>query len=104
MSVWRSTQADIRVGDQAPVPVDYIGMAALADPDLRDDVPDELKIDLGHADARIATVARERQRNIGLRLAAEIDRSVIDLVRHRIDELGLARNIQSTADDVHGNA
>ena len=69
--------------DQPAVAVDDIGLPALADLDLRDHVPDEFEVDLGNADAGSAARAGQRQGHIGLGLAAEIDRAVIDLVRRR---------------------
>ena len=68
--------------DQPAVAVDHIGVAVLADLDLRDHVPDQLEIDLGDADAGLAPRAGERERHVGLGFAAEIDRAVIDLVGH----------------------
>ncbi len=66
--------------DQAPSRADHIGVAALADLDLRDHVPDQFQIDLGDADAGVLAGAGQRQRHIGLGLPAEINRPVIDLV------------------------
>ncbi len=88
--------------DEAAVGIDHIGAAALADLDLRHHVPDQLEIDLRDAHPGIAPRAGERQRHIGLGLAAEIDRPVIDLVRHGLGEFRLGRIVDAAADHVHG--
>src|SRR5437660_7302616 len=59
--------------DQPSLRVDHIGVAALADLDLRDHVPDQLEIDLGDAHAGVAPRAGNGQRHIRLGFAAEID-------------------------------
>ena len=44
-------QADVGMRDQAALGIDHIGVAVLAHFDLRNDVPDELEVDLRDADA-----------------------------------------------------
>ena len=44
------------MGDEAAVAVDDIGLAMLADLDLRHHVPDEFEIDLGDRDAGVLRV------------------------------------------------
>ena len=95
-------QADIGMGDETAAGVDDKGAAVDADLDLRHHVPDQLEIDLRDADAGITPRAGERDRHIGLGLAAEIDRSVIDLVGHRLLEFRLVGIIDAAADHVHG--
>ena len=95
-------QADVGMRDEAALRVDHVGLAVLADLDLRDHVPDQLEIDLGDADAGIAPRAGERQRHVGLGFAAEIDRAVIDLLGHRLGELRLLGEIGLARDHVHG--
>ena len=90
------------MGDQPPLRSDHIGVAALADLDLRDHVPDELEVDLGDADAGVAPRAGDRERHVGLGLAAEVDRAVIDLLRHRLGEFRVLRQVEPAADHVHG--
>jgi len=46
--------------DQATLCVDHVGLAALTDFDLGDDVPDQLEIDFRDADAGVTTRAGER--------------------------------------------
>ncbi len=94
-------EADVRMRDQAAVAVDDIGDAALADLDLRDHVPDQLEIDLGDAHAGVAAGAGERQRHVRLGLAAEVDRAVIDLLRHRFGELGGLRIVGLRGAEIH---
>ena len=90
--------------DQAALRVDHVGVAALADLDLRDHVPDQLEIDLGDAHAGVASRAGNGERHVRLGFAAEIDRSVIDLARCRFRELGIIGKIGAAADHVHGQA
>ena len=95
-------EADVRMRDQPPLPVDDIGLTTLADLDLGDNVPDQLEIDLGDGDAGIAPRAGERQRHVGFQLAPEIDRAVIDLVGDGLGEFRVFRVIDLAADNVHG--
>ena len=75
-------QTDVRMSDQPTLLVDDIDLPALANLDLRDDIPDEREIDLGNAHACVAPRAGERDRHIGLGLVTKIDWAVIDLARH----------------------
>ncbi len=88
--------------DQPSLRVDDIGVAALADLDLRDHVPDELEIDFRDAHTRVAPRAGDGQRHVRLGFAAEIDRPVIDLARHRFRELGIVGEVGAAGDHVHG--
>ena len=97
-------QANVRMRNQSSLSADDIGMSALADLDLRNHVPDQLQIDFGDADPGILAGAGQRQRHIGLGLAAEIYRTVIDLVRHRFGELRIFGKIEPAIDHVHGQA
>src|SRR5262249_13771205 len=69
-------EADIGMRDQSSLRVDDVGMAALADLDLRDHIPDELEIDFGDAHTGVAPGAGNGQRHVRLGFAAEIDRAV----------------------------
>ena len=97
-------EADVGMRDEAALRADHIGVALLADLDLRDHVPNQLEVDLGDADPGVAARARDRERHVGLGLAAEIDRAVIDLLRDRFGELRVLRQIEPAADHVHGEA
>ena len=88
---------------QAAHAVDDIGVAVLADLDLRDHVQDQLEIDLGNRDAAAAAM-RHRHGEVGLALLAEIDRPEIDLVGLRFDEGGFGRAVGAAADHVHAEA
>jgi hypothetical protein len=46
--------------------------------------------------------AGERQRHVGLGFAAEIDRAVVDLVRHGLGEARLLGHVVAAADHFHG--
>ena len=48
-------QADVGMGDEPPCCIDYVRPSALADFDLGYHVPDEFEIDLGNADAGVAS-------------------------------------------------
>src|SRR5262245_13618951 len=65
--------------NQPPVGIDHPRLTVLADLH-RDRVPELLEADLGHADAGILPLAGEREPHVGLGLAAEIDRPVMDPV------------------------
>ena len=88
--------------DQPAAAVDHEGLALLADLDLRDHVPDELQVHLGDADAGVAPRAGHGERHVGLGLAAEIDRAVVDFLCHRFGELRVLGEIGADADRVHG--
>ena len=68
---------------QSAAPVDDIGIAALADLQRGDDIPDQLQIDLGDGDTGIPAVARHRQGHVRLGFLAEIDRAEPDALRLR---------------------
>ncbi len=90
--------------DEASLRVHHVGLAALANLDLGDDVPDQLQVDFSDADAGVATRAGKRQRHVRFGLAAEIDRAVIDLVFHRLGELRLLGQVETAADHIHRQA
>ena len=92
------------MGDEPPPPIHHIGVAALADLQRRDDVPDQLQIDLGDSDAGVAAVARHCQCHIRLGFLAEIDRAEPDAVCLGFDEGRALREIRLAADRVHRQA
>ena len=79
-------------------------MTALADLDLRDDVPDQLEIDLRDTHPGVTPGAGNRERHVGLGLAAEIDRAVVDFMGDRLGELRILGIVGVAADHVHGKA
>src|SRR5262245_7516303 len=87
--------------DQATLRVDDIDIPTFADPDLRDDIPNEAKVDLSNADASFATRAGERDGHVGLGRVTKIDRAVVRLVRHGLDKAPLLRAIGLGDDHVH---
>ncbi len=95
-------QTDIGMRDQPTSRADNIGVAALADLDLGNHVPDQLEVDLGNADAGILAGAGQRQRHVGLGLPAEINRPVIDLVGDGFGEFRILGEIEPAVDHVHG--
>ena len=95
-------QADVGMRDQAALRADHIGMAVLADLDLRNHVPDQLQIDLGDADAGVLAGAGQRQRHVGLGFPAEIHRPVIDLVGDGLGEFRILGKVEAGVDHVHG--
>jgi hypothetical protein len=87
--------------DQPPLRVYHIGMAALAHFDLRDHVPDQLEVHLGHTHPGVAPGTGYRQRHVRLGFTPEIDRPVINLARHRFRELRIVGEVGAAADHVH---
>ena len=94
-------QRYVGMGHETAQPVDDVGVAVLADLDLRDHVLDQLQVDLGHRDAAVAAAMRHRHRQIGLALLAEIDRPEIGLVGRGLLEGGLGRAVDVAAHHVH---
>ncbi len=97
-------QADVGMRDQASSRAHHVGVAVLADLDLRHHVPDQFQVDLGNADAGVLAGTGQRQRHIGLGLPAEIDRPIIDLVGDGFGELCILGKIEAGVHDVHGKA
>ena len=79
-------EADVGMRDQAAGGVDHIGASVAGELDLGEHVPDQFQIDLGDAHPGVAPRAGKRQCHVRLGFAAEIDRAVIHLVRHRLGE------------------
>ena len=90
------------MGDQPAGGIDHVSAAVAGELDLGENVPDQLQIDLGDAHAGVAPRAGERQRHVRLGFAAEIDRAVIDLVRHRFGEGRILGDVIAAADHFHG--
>ena len=97
-------QADVRVGDQPAAPIDDIGIAALADLQTGDDIPDQLEVDLGDGDPGVAPGARDGEGHIRFRFLAEIDRAEPHLVGARLAEGRRLGQILAAADDIHRQA
>ncbi len=87
--------------DQPALRAHHIGMAVLADLDVGDHVPDQLQIDFGDGNAGVLAGAGQRQRHVGLGLAAEIDRPVIDLVGDGLGEFRILGEVEAAVDHVH---
>ena len=94
-------EADVGMGYEAAARVDDVCVAALAHPDLRDHLPDQLEVHLRDADAGLAPRAGERQRHVRLRLPPEVDRAVVGLPRSGLRELRLLREVDPAPDQVH---
>ena len=92
------------MSNQPPLRADYIGVAVLADPDLGDNVPDQLQIDFRNADASVLAGAGDSERHVRLGLAAEVDRAVIDLVGDGLGELGGLRIVGLCRAEIHDEA
>ena len=92
------------MSDQAPSRIDHIGLAVFANLDLRDDVPDELKIDFRDAHTGVASRTGERQRHVRLGFPAKINRTVVDLVFNGFGKLRLFGQVESAAYNVHSQA
>ncbi len=89
------------MGDQPAALVDDIGIAALADLQPGDDVPDQFQIDLGDGDPGLLALAPHRQRQVRLGFLAEVDRAEPDAVGFGLGEGGALREIRRAADHVH---
>ena len=88
--------------NQPSLGADDIGMPTLADLDLRNYVPDQLQIDLGNADPGILAGAGQRQRHVGLGLAAEINRAIVDLAGDGFGEFRILGKVEPAVDHIHG--
>ena len=97
-------EADVRVRDEDALAVEHEGVAGLADLDLRDDVPDEFQVHLGHGDAGALAAPGHRDRHVGLRFLPEVHRPVVDLPGFGLEKLRLEREIGLAAGDVHREA
>ena len=95
-------EADVGMGDQPAGGIDHVSAAVAGELDLGENVPDQLQIDLGDAHPGIAPRAGERQRHVRLGFAPEIDRPVINLVRHRFGEGRILGDVIAAADHFHG--
>ena len=89
--------------------IDHIGDAVLADFHLRHQVPDQLEIDVGDAHPRVPACAGKRNCHIRLRWflprsrfrAEEINRTVVDLLGHRLGEFRVLRIVGLGPDHIH---
>src|SRR5262245_35857869 len=88
--------------DEPALRIHHVGLSALTNFDLRYDVPNQLEVDFSHTDASVAPRTGKGQGHVRLRLAPEIDRAVVDLVRHCFEEFRLLGEIGLTADHIHG--
>ena len=84
--------------DQPAPVIDDICLAALADLDLRHDVPDELEVDLGDAD--IVARAAQRDGHVGFGVAPKTDGPVVRPVCARRGEPRILRQVGAAADAV----
>jgi hypothetical protein len=97
-------QADVGMRNQPPLRADHIGVAVLADPDLGDNVPDQLQIDFRNADAGVLAGAGDSECHVRLGLSVKVHRPVIDLVREGFGEFRLVRKIDAAVDHIYGDA
>ena len=91
------------MGDQLAPAVHDVRVAGGPDPDLGDDVPDELEVDLGDGHARVAA-AGDRQGEVGLGLLPEVHGAEVGPARTRFLEARIGGEIGLAADHVHGEA
>src|SRR5262249_56416365 len=88
------------MSDEAAYPIHDVGMAMLANLDLRDDVPDEFEVDLRDADPGVTTIAGQCKGHVWFRFRAKIDRTVIGLVSHCLDEFRVLGDVDVAVDHV----
>ena len=80
--------------------VNNIGLAAFADLNLRNNIPNECEIHLPDDNAVFRSNAGHGYRHIRLRFIDEIDWPIIDFVGHGLNECGLLRMIGVARDDI----
>src|SRR5205823_2777089 len=79
------------MGDQPAARIDDVGIARLPDPDLRDDVPNRLQVDLGYGDSCTVTGLRQGHGHVRLRPVAEVRRAKVDRASLYLPEYRLLR-------------
>ena len=94
-------QADVGVGDEEALAVDDVGLALVADLDPRDDVPDELEVDVGNRHRSAVAAGADRNRHVRLGFLAEVHRPEPGLAALRIAKRRLLRAILARPGDVH---
>jgi hypothetical protein len=94
-------ERDVGIGDEEAALVDDVGLALFADADARDDVPDELEVDVCDRDRTVVDAGPDRDRHVGLGLLAEIDRAEPRLPAARLAERRLLRAVLAGLDAVH---
>jgi hypothetical protein len=92
------------VSDQTAQRVDHVRVPRLADPDLGDDVPDDLEVDLGGRHLGAGLPRRHRDDHVGLGLVPEVHGTEVRRPRPGLGELGRLRRVLLTADRVQGDA
>ena len=93
-------ETDVRVGDQLAPAVDDVGAPGSPDPDLGNDVPDELEIDLGDRHPGLAPTG-DRKAEIRLGFLPEVHRPEVGPPRPRLIEPRVVREIGLAAHHVH---
>ena len=86
-------EADVGIGDEEAVAVDDVGLALVADLDPRDDVPDELEIDVGDRHRPVVAARAKRNRHVRLGLLAEVHRPEPGLAALRVAKRRLLRAV-----------
>src|SRR6516164_1513705 len=90
-------QADVWMGDQVTGIVDDHGIAGATDPDCRNDIPDQLEIDIGNGNSRGRKVAGDGDPHIGLGPVLILNGTVPDLVGTRPDDRGIRGHVDASA-------
>src|SRR6478752_7258997 len=88
--------------DDASLRINNVSDAVLADLGLSHNVPHWLKIELDNAHASVPPPTGHSHGYVGLRLAAHVDRPVIDLLGHRLCEFRFLGIVSAAANDIHG--
>src|SRR5262245_447433 len=92
------------MSEQPTVGIYHIRVSMFADPDLRDHIPDELEIDFGNADARVAPRSRECHGDVGLGLDSKIYWAIEDFIGESTDKSRLRGAIDLASHHVYGKA
>ena len=83
-------QTDVGIRNKAPAGVDHVRVSSGTGLDLRYDFPNEFEVHLANDHAMIAANTGYGDRHIRFGPINEINRPVIDLIRHRLDENRIA--------------
>ena len=97
-------QADVGMGDQPAIPVDHECQPGFPHADGRNDIPNQLEVDLRHGDADGRPIAGDGHGHVGLGAAIQRDRAIPDARLARAKNGRIAGAVEAAADDVPPDA
>jgi hypothetical protein len=86
-------QAGVSVSDQAPLAIDDVGVARLADLDRPHGIPDGFEIDLRQGHAVVHPAMRHGERHVRLGVFLEVDGAEMRLSVPRLNEAHIAGEV-----------